>query len=810
MAISRRAFLQAVGATAVVAPSMVRAIGPEDVLAQKPKTGAQKVPGSGEKPNVILILCDDLGWGDLGEFWQNKRKTEGVPHIDTPHIDTAMREGVMLTNAYTTAPVCVPARASMVTGKNQGHCNVRDEAFDRPIDPHMTIGTVMKAAGYDTWHLGKWGIGGGYQSETDATRCGMACDAGFDYSYGYPAHMHGHSYYHFEGSNNNWEDSALGSPIVENISAEEYGSGTTYTGRYALLSKGAGTTAMAFEPDDEGSYYRRLISNDEVQFCYDVDLFTAKLKQLIDQQLQDKYKDKPFFAYACYTTVHASGNRWDSEINTTDITDGSYSNGKLQAHVPPSGFERSKVSYNNEAKNYFALNSTPATTDAVTGEITNRWGGGVTWEPDENGKLPFKGTATTANRFIHPDYKEFNDDGTATIYNTWGRRRYATMVRRLDDTIGDLRNFLEVRGIAENTLIILTSDNGPAQEQLSSSGINWIEGTKDGFDSNGPYNSYKRSCYEGGMREPTFAVWPGKIGNGKGSTSPKRVNHPFQFPAWMATLADVAGLPQPAHCDGVSLLPVLTGTGVQLPSRIYSEWKNQQMVRDGDYVLYRASVGATPELYRVAVNGEDLVYGANGTVTTVKGAEPYQDTNTDIASDHPEKVAWMSNLLVTCRLSENKLGTTGYGTINSELDAIALPSVAQAGYLPAWEVRVYNDNASSPWPWVPNFRTMYPNRAFLAANMDAVKAELATSGAYGIAIRGWLDVKKTGDVTFTATGAGGCQLWIHEAHALEWEADDCASGKSVTLKLAKGRHPFRLYLTTKDGTAGLCSVTGLS
>ena len=111
--VTRRQFLMAAGATALTAPSLLRAIGPEEVEHSQAKQAYCAY--SGKRPNVILILCDDLGWGDLGAFWQNSRNS--TTKIQTPNIDTAIRQGVMMTEAYTTSPVCVPARASMVTGK---------------------------------------------------------------------------------------------------------------------------------------------------------------------------------------------------------------------------------------------------------------------------------------------------------------------------------------------------------------------------------------------------------------------------------------------------------------------------------------------------------------------------------------------------------------------------------------------------------------------------------------------------------------------------------------------------------------------
>ncbi len=417
----------------------------------------------------------------------------------------------------------------------------------------------------------------------------------------------------------------------------------------------------------------------------------------------------------------------------------------------------------------------------------------MAWEKDAEGHLPFKELDSagnnTSNTYIHPDYGG---------YDSASKRRYATNVRRLDDALGDLLRFLKVRGLEQDTLFVFTSDNGPAGEYVSGFGsrIAWVEGA---FDSNGPFKGMKRWVNEGGMREPTFAVWPGVIPAAGGET-PRTSAFPFQFPAWMATLADVAGLPQPAHCDGVSLLPTLTGVGRQLPMRIYGEQKDgenargfAQMVRDGDYVLLRNNgLSGTVELYDVA-------------------ADPGQETNLAALSEQADRVRWMSHLLLTCRIPAAKVpaacgAPAAYSQAPAELDALPLPATPCAGGLPPWEVRLFRQGAEA-WPWVPNFRTLAPDAGFLAADAAALRARLPASGAFGLSVRGWLEVSEEGSVAFSAKGPGGCQLWLHEAHILEYEAGDCSEGRAIAMTLAKGRHPFRLWLTSANGPDGLCAVT---
>ena len=105
------------------------------------------------RPNVIFILADDLGYGDTGVTWQSAR-AEGLPRISTPNLDRLAREGAVMPNHYCAAPVCAPSRASILTGRVQGECSLRDNCFDRAFSETNTLGTVMRDAGYATWAKG--------------------------------------------------------------------------------------------------------------------------------------------------------------------------------------------------------------------------------------------------------------------------------------------------------------------------------------------------------------------------------------------------------------------------------------------------------------------------------------------------------------------------------------------------------------------------------------------------------------------------------------------------------------------------------
>ncbi|MBN8730651.1 MAG: sulfatase-like hydrolase/transferase, partial [Acidobacteria bacterium] len=106
------------------------------------------------RPNVILIMADDLGIGDLGCYGQKQ--------IATPNIDRLAAEGTRFLEAYSGATVCAPSRCSLMTGKHQGHATIRGNRNPEvPIQPdEVTVAEICKMAGYKTGLFGKWGIGG--------------------------------------------------------------------------------------------------------------------------------------------------------------------------------------------------------------------------------------------------------------------------------------------------------------------------------------------------------------------------------------------------------------------------------------------------------------------------------------------------------------------------------------------------------------------------------------------------------------------------------------------------------------------------
>jgi len=138
------------------------------------------------KPNIIFVLSDDVGQGDLGCYGQKL--------IKTPHLDRMAAEGTRYLQAYTGTSVCAPTRSSLMTGLHMGHCPVRANREIRPEGQMplpaktMTVAQILKRAGYATACTGKWGMG-----MFDTT--GSPLKKGFDHFFGYNCQRHAHSYF---------------------------------------------------------------------------------------------------------------------------------------------------------------------------------------------------------------------------------------------------------------------------------------------------------------------------------------------------------------------------------------------------------------------------------------------------------------------------------------------------------------------------------------------------------------------------------------------------------------------------------------
>ena len=160
---------------------------------------------------------------------------------------------------------------------------------------------------------------------------------------------------------------------------------------------------------------------------------------------------------------------------------------------------------------------------------------------------------------------------------------FAAMVTLLDDQVGELRKKLEELGIAENTILIFTSDNGPHHEGGAD---------PDYFDSNGPLTGYKRDLTEGGVREPMLVVWPERIKPGS------KTDHVSAFWDFLPTVCDLLHIQQPDSIDGISYLPTLLGKEQLKHDYLYWEFHEQggkQAVRMDNWKGIRLNMDEDPD-----------------------------------------------------------------------------------------------------------------------------------------------------------------------------------------------------------------------
>ncbi|HYH56538.1 MAG TPA: sulfatase-like hydrolase/transferase, partial [Anseongella sp.] len=389
-----------------------------------------------QKPNILYILTDDLGYGDLGVFFQQHRQEindRTKPFMLTPYLDEMAAQGAILSQ-YCAAPVCAPSRASLLLGVSQGHANVRDNQFDKGLEDNYTLGNVMQKAGYATAAIGKWGLQGTESTAPDWPASPLK--RGFHYYYGYIAHGHGHEHYPKEGLYRKPK------PVWENTKEVSAGLDNCYTG----------------------------------------DLFTALAKKYIIDHEKKHRGRQPFFLYLAYDTPHAV-----LELPTQAYPEGKGLKGGLRWLGTP-------------------------------GKMINTASG----IPDS---------------WVHPDYANstYDHDGDpATPEAAWPDtyKRYATIVRRIDSQVGDILQLLKDLGIAENTLVVFTSDNGPSKESyLPEQYTGFSPAFFGGF---GPFDGIKRDVWEGGVRMPALAWWPGRI------PANTRIETPSISYDWMPTFTAMA------------------------------------------------------------------------------------------------------------------------------------------------------------------------------------------------------------------------------------------------------------------------------
>ena len=420
-------------------------------------------------PNVILILADDLGYGELGCYGQKV--------IETPNIDRLASEGMRFVRHYSGAAVCAPARCILLTGKHAGHAYIRgnDEwksrgdvwnytaVFEdpglegqRPMPAsEVTLAELLQANGYKTGMVGKWGLGApGSESTPNAQ--------GFDYFYGYNCQRQAHTLY----PGHLWENDTkvlLNNRLVSPHTSLDDDS----------------------DPDDPASYSDFQLTDYAPQLMHEKGLDFIR-----------KNASSPFFLMYASPLPHLPLQAPEEQVaryRETLVEEGSY-----------------------------------------TGD---------------NGYFPTQ----------HP------------------RATYAAMISTLDQQVGEIVALIDELDLGNNTIILFTSDNGPTY-----TGGADTEFFQSAHPFSTAYGRGKGFLYEGGIRVPLIARWPGQVP--AGSTSDLHC----AFYDYLPTIAELCVANGNDHHDGISFVDELMGRFEEQEEHAFLYWEQpeyggQMAVRTGPW-----------------------------------------------------------------------------------------------------------------------------------------------------------------------------------------------------------------------------------
>lgn len=232
-----------------------------------------------QPPNIIYILVDDMGFGDLSMFGQKE--------FNTPNIDKLASDGMLFTNHYCGSTVSGPSRACLMTGKHVGNQTVRGNQPEPQIldDSELTIAKVLKKAGYKTALIGKWGIGHPVPLDDPQKK-------GFDFSYGYLNMWHAHNCFPEFLYRNGQKEKLAGNILKTNPD---------------------GTNLFPNSPEGTG------VAREDARVTYAPDLFLSEAKKFIQ-----KNKAASFFMYYALNMPHANNENTTTGCEVPDY--GEYKN----------------------------------------------------------------------------------------------------------------------------------------------------------------------------------------------------------------------------------------------------------------------------------------------------------------------------------------------------------------------------------------------------------------------------------------------------------------------------------------------------
>jgi arylsulfatase A len=459
-----------------------------------------------ERPNIVYILADDLGYGDLGCLNKDSK-------IRTPNLDRLAAQGMIFTDAHSGSAVCTPTRYGILTGRYAWRTRLQNGVLNGHSLPliapdRLTVAKLLKQQGYRTACVGKWHLGLGWSAPDPAT-------------------------------------------LLDNAAPKAKSPEVDYTRPFSH-----GPTTLGFD-----EYFGISASLDMPPYIY----------------LQD------------------------------DRTVG----------VPTT--EKTIVRTGPAHKDFEAVDVLPTLARKAVEVIDGQKGGA------SNSPLFLYLPLTAPHAPVVPD---------ATVAGKSGIAPYADFVMQVDDAVGRVLDAIDRNGMAGNTLVFLTSDNG------CSPTADFPALAKHGHNPNYRFRGYKADIYEGGHRIPFIVRWPGKVK--PGSTCDDTIC----LTDLMATVAAIVGakLPDGAGEDSVSILPDLLGTanGPLREATVHHSIQGAFAIRQGPWKLELCAGSAgwsfprpgqdakaikelpTVQLYHL---GDDLAESRN------------------VQAEHPEVVARLTRLL---------------------------------------------------------------------------------------------------------------------------------------------------------------------
>ncbi len=425
--------------------------------------GAGAVPDAlaGERPNIVVILCDDLGYGDVRAF-------NPAGKIATPRLDRLAAEGAIFTDAHSGSAVCSPTRYGLITGRYSWRSRLQQGVLGglspRLIEPgRLSVAEMLRQRGYRTTCIGKWHLGMDWTVLPGKGVNELGIEA--------PDQVHNVDY---------------SRPIVN------------------------GPNTVGFD-----EYFGISASLDMVPYTF--------LRN--DRVAAPPTVDKDFAMMA--------------------------------------GRPGGRTRLGPGAPQFEAIDVMPALTREAVAYIDARGAAARQGLPFFL-YLPFASPHT-------PTYPAVEWQGKSGI------NPYADFVMQTDDAIGQVLDALEKNGVAENTLVLVASDNGCSPE------AKFDELAAHGHNPNHAFRGHKADIYEGGHRIPLLARWPGHAPAGGAS------DRLVCLVDLMATVADILDVPLPPDAaeDSVSFLPALLGDAKSppRPAVVHHSANGSFAIREGDWKL---------------------------------------------------------------------------------------------------------------------------------------------------------------------------------------------------------------------------------